>query len=230
MAKIAKEEIKNFAREHKIAMYSAKMVLKKKWTLEYAKTLEYPVFNKGVSWLLEAKKNKVLLAFKTFKKGCIRGFVVRVRKYNNLIESHGKLKYVEKINTAYIAKSKDYKFLRKYSSIDPFVKDLKEVPSYKPSDRKEVDFSMVKKGTPVMVTLFTGEVFEGIVGWTTEYEFELKLDVDLSIIILKHAVWDVIDLASYEFPRYPREEFKKYRRAGRKNLNTRRRGRINKKY
>ncbi len=229
MAKIEKEKIKNFAKEHKIAMYSAKMVLKNKWTLEYAKTLEYPVYNKGVSWLLNAKKNRVLLAFKTFNKGCIRGHVVRVRKYNNLIETKGKLKYIEKIQTAYITKSKDYKYLRKYSSIDPFVKDLKELPAYKPSDRKEVDFSVVKKGTPVMVTLYTGEVFEGIVGWETEFEFELKLDVDVSIIVLKHAVWDVIDLASYEFPKIPKVEYRKNSRPYRKNFGFKRR-RTNKKF
>lgn len=229
MAKIEKEKIKNFAREHKIAMYSAKMVLKDKWTLEYAKSLEKPIYNKGVAWLLNARKNKILLAFKLFNKGCIRGHIVRVRKYNNLIESKGKLKYIEKIQTAYITKNKDYRFLRKYSSIDPFVKDLREVPAYKPSDRKEIDFSVVKKGNPVMVTLYTGEVFEGIVGWETDFEFELKLDVDVSIIVLKHAIWDVIDLASYEFPKIPKEEYRKNSRSYKRNFQNNRR-RTNKRF
>ncbi len=175
MGKIDKDAIKALAREHNIAYYSAKMVLKEKWTMDYAKGLERPVFNLGVRWLLSAKKKKYVMAFRTFDKGVVLGKVLKVRKYNTLILCRGRLRYLEKIDTAFVYNSRIHRLLPEYVKRDPFVSDVKEKPAYKPSERKQADLSAIKEQEPVRITLYTGEIFEGAVNWLTDYDFEPKL-------------------------------------------------------
>ena len=191
--------MKELAKKENIALYSAKMVLKGKWTLDYALSLERPVFNTGVRWLLNAKKKKWLMAFKTFDRGTIAGKILKVRKFNNLILVRGKLKYPEKIDNAYIYNAKDQRLLPEYIRHDPFVTDIKEKPAYKPSDRKAVDLSVIKERTPVRVTLYTGEILEGVVSWTTDFDFELKMDRYLSVLVLNHAVHDAVEKEYHRF-------------------------------
>jgi len=205
MGKIDRDEMKALAREHGIALYSAKMVLKKNWTLEYALILEKPVFNQGVRWLLSVKKKKWLMAFKTFDKGTVFGKVMKVRRYNTLIQVRDKLRYLEKIDTAYIYNYKDHRKLSDYIRHDPFVSDIKEKPAYKPSERRKVDLSSIKERTPVRITLYTGEILEGLVAWVTNYDFELKMDRFLSMVIFKHAVWDATEKDFHRFRQPPRK-------------------------
>lgn len=204
--------MKELARKHNIALYSAKMILKSKWTLDYALSLEKPVFNQGVRWLLYTKKKKWLMSFRTFERGNVVGKVLKVRKFNTLLLVRGRLKYLEKIDTAYIYNAKTHHLLSEYIKTDPFVSDVKEKPSYKPSDRKAVDLSPVKERSPVRLTLYTGEIMEGLVTWVTEYDFELKLDRYLSILVMKHAVCDAVAKEFHRFkqPIRAREPEKEY--------------------
>ncbi|GEM_PF-951988 len=205
MAKIDKNAIKALAREHNIAYYSAKMVLKEKWTMDYAKGLERPVFNLGVRWLLSAKKKKYVMAFRTFDKGVVLGKVLKVRKFNTLILCRGRLRYLEKIDTAFVYNSRIHRLLPEYLKRDPFVSDVKEKPAYKPSERKQADLSAIKDQEPVRITLYTGEIFEGAVNWTTEFDFELKLDRYVSILVLRHAVVDAIPKEDFHYRQPVRE-------------------------
>jgi hypothetical protein len=50
---------------------------------------------------------------------------------------------------------------------------------------------------------------EGLVSWVTDYDFELKLDRYVSIVILKHAVWDATEIDFHRF----RQPIKKHRPA-----------------
>jgi sRNA-binding regulator protein Hfq len=206
MAKIDKNAVKALARENNIAYYSAKMVLKEKWTMDYAKSLERPVFNQGVRWLLTAKKKKYVMAFRTFDKGVVLGKVLKVRKYNNLVLCRGRLRYIEKIDTAFIYNSRIHRLLPEYVKRDPFVSDVKEKPAYKPSERKQADLAVVKEQQPVRITLYTGEIFEGVVHWATEFDFELKLDRYVSILVLRHAVVDALPKEDFRFRQPVREQ------------------------
>jgi len=199
MGKIDSNSIRLLAKNQNIAFYSAKMVLKNKWTLDYALSLEKPVFNQGVRWLLGVKKKKWVMAFRTFERGIVLGKVLKVRKFNNLILSRGKLKYLEKIETAYVYNSKVHRLLPEYIRFDPFISDSKEKPAYKPSERKAVDLSLLKEQTPVRITLYTGEILEGLVTWVTAFDFELRMDRYLSILIFKHAVCEVSEKEYHRF-------------------------------
>jgi sRNA-binding regulator protein Hfq len=199
MAKIDRDAIKALAKQHNIALYSAKMILKEKWTLDYALSLEKPVFNQGVKWLLGAKKKKFTMACRTFDQGVVLGRVLKVRKYNNLILSRGRLKYLEKIDTAYVYNSRIHRILPDYIKRDPFISDAKERPAYKPSDRKKVELDVIKEQTAVRLTLYTGEIMEGVVAWVTDFDFELRLDRYLSVMVYKHAVCDAIEKEYHRF-------------------------------
>ncbi|MBN2430850.1 MAG: hypothetical protein JXQ27_05210 [Acidobacteria bacterium] len=207
MGKLNREEMKELARTHKIALYSAKMVMKGNWTLDYALSLEKPVFNQGVRWMLQAKKRKWVMAFQTFDKGAIFGKILKVRKYNILAQVRGKLKYIEKIDIAYVCNSKFFKKLPEYFRHDPFVSDIKPKPTYKPSERREVDLAPIKERAPVRITLFTGEIVEGLVVWVTDYDFELKVDRYISLMIFKHAVWDAVEKEYHRFRQPAQKQF-----------------------
>lgn len=188
MPKIDKLAIRELAKQHNIAPYSAKMVLKEKWTLDYAQTLEKPVFNLGVKWLLSAKKKKATLAFRTFDRGTVLGKVVKVRKFNNLLLVRGKLRYIEKIDTAYVYNTRLAKLIPEYIRMNPAFEEGVEKPAYKPSDRKPIDLSCLDVHKSVRMTLYTGELLEGVVAWVSEFDFELKLDRYISVLVFKHAV------------------------------------------
>jgi sRNA-binding regulator protein Hfq len=199
MPKVDRDAIKALAKQHNIALYSAKMILKEKWTLDYALSLEKPVWNQGVRWLLSSKKKKFIMAFRTFDKGTAVGKVLKVRKYNNLILSRGRLKYLEKIDTAYIYNSRIHRLLPDYIKRDPFISDAKGKPAYKPSDRKPIDLAALKEQTAVRLTLYTGEIMEGIIAWITDYDFEIRLDRYLSVMVFKHAVCDAVEKEYHRF-------------------------------
>lgn len=197
--------MKELAKQHNIALYSAKMVMKGKWTLDYALSLEKPVFNQGVRWLLYAKRKKWTMAFRTFERGVVFGKVLKVRKYNTLLLTRGRLRYLEKIETAYVFNSKNQGVLPEYIRRDPFVSDVKEKPAYKPSDRKIPDLAAIKERAAVKITLYSGEIMEGLVTWVTEFDFELKMDRYITVLIYKHAV---LDATEKEFHRF-RQPFQK---------------------
>lgn len=198
-AKVDVEAIRALAAEHHIAMYSAKMVLKGKWELQYAVDMERPVFNHGVRWLLQVKNKRWVMGFWTFSKGEILGRVLKVRKYNILISTRSRLAYVEKIDTAFIYSLKIRRILPNYIRRDDSVRSLNQVPAYKPSDRQGVDASPVQTGKAVTLTLFNGDVMDGLVGWKTDFEFELKLDRYISVIVFRHSVFRAVSKEYHAF-------------------------------
>ncbi|MBP7865500.1 MAG: hypothetical protein KA419_06085 [Acidobacteria bacterium] len=207
MPKIDKEAIKALAKEHRIALYSAKMILKGKWTVEYALTLERPVFNQGVSWLLQARTRRWLMAFRTFDLGVFVGKILRVRKFNVLLEIHSRLRYIEKIDTAYVYNARLRNQLPEYIKAEA---PAGEKPAYKPSMRPSVDLSALREGKSVRIQLLTGEKMEGVIRWATEFDFELRLDRFVSIMVLNHAVLHAEEKEYHKFRQPPGEPpFKK---------------------
>ena len=203
MGKISREDIKVLAKESGIAQYSAKMVLKGKWTLEYAKSLERPEFNLGVSWLLQAKSRHWPMAFRTFDLGVFSGQIRKVRKYNVLLEMrNSRMRYVEKIDTAYVY---GVKFRHELAH---FVKEGEAgpKPAYKPSEREMADLSAVVAGRSARLHLLTGETADGVIRWVTPFDFEFRLDRYFSLLVFKHAVASAEEIDFYRFQTPPMEK------------------------
>ncbi len=203
MAKISREDIKVLAKESGIAQYSAKMILKGKWTLEYARSLERPEFNQGVSWLLQAKSRHWPMAFRTFDLGVFSGQIRKVRKYNVLLEMrNNRMRYIEKIDTAYVY---GVKFRHELAG---FIREGEAgaKPAYKPSERDQANLAAVVAGRSVRLQLLTGETMDGVVRWVTPFDFELRLDRYFSVLVFKHAVASAEEIDFYRFQTPPLEK------------------------
>ena len=156
--------------------------------------------NRVRSVLDEAASDGRVWTWALFGGRKVEGKLTAITPYNvTLVPTEGAPEELHKLAFKFGHAPDDFKRLRKIQLCNKALREAPKAPAERPQERYTCSdkrfFKYVDSGAVVRATLLEGEVIEGSVAWFSRYEFALSIKGHATIVVFRHALNDLIEVA-----------------------------------
>ncbi|MBI1749002.1 MAG: hypothetical protein HYR55_20825 [Acidobacteria bacterium] len=201
MSETYSQEEKDFAKQNNISKSYARKILTGEITLdqvrEKIRLQNQPIRNKGLKYLLKHLKFQTHFVFILYN-GQAEGVVKKVRKYDLHIEEKNtpNPRRIKKLDIKYFYKAEAQHEIEDLMKIKPALRQAGLLPVLERPERFQLNPALLdsffKQKKTVKITMRGGEIFRGVLRWTSDYESKLQLSEKAAVVFFHHALFDLI--------------------------------------
>jgi len=200
MSETYTQEEKDFAKQNNVSKSYSRKILAGEVTLdqvrEKIRLQNQPVRNKGLKYLLKHLKQQTPFMFVTYN-GTVQGVIKKVRKYDiHIVEKSGpNTRRIKKLDIKYFYKSAAQAEIEDLMKIKPALRSVGLQPILERDQRYVLDRQglegFFKQRKAVKITMRGGEIYKGVLRWTSDYESKLQLNDKAAVVFFHHALYDL---------------------------------------
>jgi len=194
------QDEKDFAKLNNVSKSYSRKILSGELSLdqvrEKIRLQNQPVRNKGLKYLLKHLKQQTPFIFILYN-GQAQGVVKKVRKYDIHIaeKNNPNTRRIKKLDIKYFYKIAAQEEIEDMMKIKPALRAAALPPVLDREQRFQLDRQALemhfKQRKVVKITMRGGEIFKGVLRWTSDYESKLQLNDKAAVVFFHHALYDL---------------------------------------